>query len=105
MKKSIAVSVCLLSFLLTPIVQAEEAIENDALARVQKVLDSLTPLINQAEQQKDTQAREQFNYDALREDINKVKQGINEKLQNVPIQPRTVTPLQEDYLQLKSKHL
>ena len=105
MKKSIAVSMCLLSLLLTPIVQADEAMENDALARVQKILDSLTPLINQAEQQKDTQVREQFNYDVLREDINKIKQGINEKLQSVPIQPRTVTPLRGDYLQLKSKHV
>ena len=105
MKKSIAMSLCLLSLILIPMAHADEAMENDALARIQKVLNSLTPLINQADQQKDTQAREQFNYDALRDDIQKIKQGINEKLQTVPVQPRTVTPLQGDYLQLKSKQV
>ena len=82
---------------------ADTEIENATLARIRNVLNSLTPLINEAEQQQDKNARMQFRYDWLRADINQIKQGLEQKLGNPSIQPRTVTPIKGDYLVLKSK--
>jgi RAQPRD family integrative conjugative element protein len=92
------------ALLQSPISVADEELEHADLSKIVQVLDSLTPLVNQAEQQQDKNLRLQFNYDALRSDINKVKQGIRCKWQSPAIEPRPVTPIQGDYLQLQSKH-
>jgi len=80
-------------------VYADTDLENEDLARIKQVLNSLTPLINEAEQEQNKSARIQFQYDWLRSDINQIKQGIDQKIKASPLEPRRVTPLYGDYIQ------
>lgn len=91
-------SVFLINVLVAPSLAADTDLENAALARIIAVLNSLTPLINSAEEQQDKTTRVQFHYEILRNDIDKIKQGITQKLQPEPIEPRTIDPIQGDYL-------
>lgn len=90
-------------FCVYSIAQADTELENAALARVVQVLNSLGPLINEAERQQDQNTHIQFQYDALRSDLNKIKDGIHQKLQPPSVEPRTVAPIEGDYLTLKGK--
>jgi RAQPRD family integrative conjugative element protein len=94
----------LLALCFTGSVYADTELENAALARVITVLNSLTPLINEAERQQDKNARIQFQYKQLRNDINQIKSGIAEKLQTQTIEPRTIKSIDGDYLVQRSKH-
>lgn len=85
------------------LVHADPELENENLVRMVNVLNSLTPLINEAQRQQDKTARVQFQYDLLQADINKIKSGITAKLQSTTIEPRNVIPLQGDYLTQKRK--
>jgi RAQPRD family integrative conjugative element protein len=85
-------------------VYADTDLENAALARIVNVLNSVSPLIDEAERQQDKTARVQFQYQALRADINKIKTGIEQKLQTTSIEPRVVLPIQGDYLKQKGTH-
>ncbi len=100
----LSLGMLVITLLQSPISFADEELENADLSKIVHVLDSLNPLINQAEQQQDKNLRMQFNYAALRSDIDKVKKGIRRKWQSPAIEPRPVTPMQGDYLQLQSKH-
>lgn len=84
---------------------ADTDMENASLARIKQVLNSLTPLINEAEHQQNVETRVQFRYDWLRKDIKSIKNGIDEKSKQIPIEPRNVMPLQGDYLTYKHKTL
>lgn len=83
---------------------ADSDIENVDLARIYSVLNSLAPLINEAESQQDKNDRVLFRYDWLRSDIESIKQGINQKLKPLSIQPRSIAPLKGDYLTQQGKH-
>ena len=96
--------ILLMAVLSPPVCLADADLENASLSNIIHVLDSLTPLINQAEQQHDPTARVQFNYPALREDIQKIKQGVRRKWEHAPLEPHPVAPIQGDYLHLQSKH-
>jgi RAQPRD family integrative conjugative element protein len=85
-------------------VYADTDLENAALARIINVLNSASPLIDEAERQQDKTARVQFKYQTLRSDLNKIKTGITQKLQTTSIEPRVVTPIQGDYLKQRGKH-
>ncbi len=80
------------------IVHADTETENIELIRIINILNSVSPLIDEAQRQQDKSARVQFEYEALRSDLNKIKAGIQEKLRTPNIEPRTVIPLQGDYL-------
>ena len=54
------------------LVHADPELENEDLIRMVHVLDSLTPLIHEADFQQDKTARVQFQYDLLQDDINKI---------------------------------
>lgn len=83
---------------------ADTEIENEDLVRITRVLNSLTPLINEAEQQSDPNGRVAFNYNELRSDINKIKQGIQKKWDpSLTLEPQVVKPLNGDYIALRSK--
>lgn len=84
---------------------ADSELENASLARIVNVLNSLNPLIDEAQRQQDKNTRVQFQYDVLKNDLLKIKAGINAKLKQVSIEPRVVTPLQGDYLTFHGKHL
>lgn len=86
-----------------PLAYADTELENTSLARIRNILNSLTPLINEAELQQDKSMRVQFRYEWLRSDINQIKQGIDQKLNTPSVQPRVIQPIKGDYLTLKSK--
>jgi RAQPRD family integrative conjugative element protein len=103
-KACLLLSACLF-LLICSQAQADTEQENATLARMVQVLNSLTPLINQAEQEQDPNARILFQYEQLCADIQKVKSGIDQKLNPPSIQLRPVTPISGDYLTLQSKKL
>lgn len=96
--------ICISLGLFSNLVLADTELENEALTRTIHVLDSLKPLINEAERQQDKNTRTQFQYDALRQDLEKIKTGINEKLNPITIEPRVVTPIDGDYVRFQEKH-
>lgn len=100
-KKTGLISSLLLT-LVSSIALADSELENTTLARIKNVLNSLTPLIHDAEHQQDANARTQFHYAWLREDLNKIIHGINEKLNLSKLEPRNIQPIKGDYLMRKS---
>lgn len=95
--KSIMMTV-LLTGCLCPVSFADTAARNATLARINTVLNQVNPLITVAQRQQDPQARVQFQFDALRDDIARIQSGITQALQRVTIQPRVVTSVKGDYL-------
>lgn len=96
-------TVILFASIQIPSAHADTETENTALIRIINILNLLTPLINQAEQAQDKRTRIQFRYDLLRRDVNQIKQGIDQKLNPPTIQPRTVQPINGDYLTMQQK--
>jgi RAQPRD family integrative conjugative element protein len=83
---------------------ADTDLENTDLARIVNILNSINPLLDEAERQQDKTARVQFQYQALRADLNQIKIGITQKLQTTSIEPRVVMPIQGDYLKQRGSH-
>jgi RAQPRD family integrative conjugative element protein len=77
--------------------------EQALLAQIIQRLDALTPLINQAQSQASTNTRLIFNYDALRADLAKIKEGINQPLSANALEPRPITPISGDYVSLRGQ--
>ncbi len=84
---------------------ATTSLENADLALVVQQLQAVYPLIAEAQKQADPNARTQFHYDWLREDLNTVIAGVNQKLQPLPVEPRSVKPIKGDYLTTRSNAL
>ena len=79
-------------------VSADQETEKSELARLIHELEHLERLIRQAEASAESTGRVHFQYDWLRTDLARVKAGIREYLETVPLVPRTVTPLAGDYI-------
>ena len=77
---------------------ADAQTERTALARLIHELEQLERLIEQAEAAAESSQRIHFQYDWLRGDLARVKAGICDYLESVPLTPRTVTPLAGDYI-------
>lgn len=73
------------------------AAEREHLARLLHEIEALGPLIDEAERHADPDARIRFQYLWLRQDLDRVKQGIREHLQAPRAEPRQVPPLRGDY--------
>jgi RAQPRD family integrative conjugative element protein len=71
--------------------------ERAALARLVGEIDQLAPLIREAESQSSPQDRVRFGYAWLREDIDKVREGINAHLHRPRTEPQAVAPLRGGY--------
>lgn len=71
---------------------------NVTLARISTILSQVNPLINQAQKQESSNARVQFQFNKLRQDIAQIQSGIAQAVNRVSIQPRVVQPLSGDYL-------
>ena len=71
--------------------------EGEVLARVVHELDALEPLIREAESQASPDARIRFRYDWLRQDLSRLRQGIQEHIDVPRSEPRTFPPLRGDY--------
>ena len=77
---------------------ADAQTERTELSRLIHELEQLERLIEQAETAAESSQRVQFQYDWLRGDLARVRAGIHEYLESVPLTPRTVTPLAGDYI-------
>lgn len=71
--------------------------ERDMLARLVSELNALEPLIAQAEGQAPGEARVKFQYLWLRQDLARVRSGIEEHIGAPRAEPRSVPPLRGDY--------
>lgn len=71
--------------------------EREALVRLVQELDTLAPLIAEAEAQASPDTRIRFRYDWLRQDLDKIRRGITDHLDAPRPEPRSVPPLRGDY--------
>ena len=71
--------------------------ERQDLARITHELEALDPLIREAESQSVPDARIHFRYDWLRQDLARMRLGIQEHIAAPRAQPRSFPPLRGDY--------
>jgi RAQPRD family integrative conjugative element protein len=71
--------------------------ERSALSRIIHELQSLETLISKAASQANPDARIQFQYDWLRQDLTRIRLGIQEHIDAPRIEPRIFPPLRGDY--------
>ena len=71
--------------------------ERAALARIHHELQSIEPLLVEAASQANPDARIRFQYDWLRQDLNKIQQGLQAHIDAPRSEPRTFPPLRGDY--------
>ena len=71
--------------------------ERAALARITRELEAIEPLITEAAAQANPDARIHFQYDWLRQDLNKIQQGLQAHIDAPRSEPRTFPPLRGDY--------
>ncbi len=73
--------------------------EREALARLIHEIEALEPLIATAESQASPDTRIRFRYDWLRQDLERIRAGIQEHIDAPRTEPRTFPPLRGDYRQ------
>ena len=71
--------------------------ERAALARITHELEAIQPLITETAMQANPDARIRFQYDWLRQDLNKIQQGLQAHIDAPRSEPRTFPPLRGDY--------
>ena len=71
--------------------------ERAALARIVHELQAIEPLITEATSQANPDARIRFQYDWLRQDLHRIRIGIQEHIDTPRSEPRTFPPLRGDY--------
>ena len=71
--------------------------ERAALARIDHELQAIAPLITEAASQANPDARIRFQYDWLRQDLDRMRRGIDEHIHAPRSEPRTFPPLRGDY--------
>jgi RAQPRD family integrative conjugative element protein len=76
---------------------ADAAGEREQLARVIHELQALEPLLRAAESQANPDARIRFRYDWLRQDLQRMRLGIQEHIKAPRAQPRSFPPLRGHY--------
>ncbi len=83
--------------LASPLVHADADAERESLARIIHELEVLEPLLAEAKAATDPDARIRFRYDWLRQDLERIRQGIQEHIDAPRGEPRAVAPLRGDY--------
>lgn len=78
---------------------ADADAEREALARLIHEIKALAPLVETAESQASLDARIRFRYDWLRQDLERIRAGIQEHIDAPRTEPRTFPPLRGDYRQ------
>ncbi|RTZ78911.1 MAG: conjugal transfer protein [Gammaproteobacteria bacterium] len=71
--------------------------ERAALARITHEFQALQPLIDEAAAQADPDARIRFQYDWLRQDLDRIRLGIEAHIDTPRAEPRSFPPLRGDY--------
>ena len=77
--------------------RADAAGERESLARVIHELQAIEPLLCAAQSQANPDARVRFRYDWLRQDLQRLRLGIQEHINAPRAQPRSFPPLRGDY--------
>jgi RAQPRD family integrative conjugative element protein len=80
-----------------PFAAADADGERAALARIDHELQAIAPLITQASSQANPDARIRFQYDWLRQDVDRIRRGIQAHIDAPHSEPRTFPPLRGDY--------
>ena len=76
---------------------AEVDTERATLARIHHELQAIDPLIAEAASQANPDARIRFQYDWLRQDLDRIRQGIQAHIDAPRSEPRSFPPLRGDY--------
>ncbi|MCP5417426.1 MAG: conjugal transfer protein [Chromatiaceae bacterium] len=84
------------TFATSPVLADADA-EHEALARLIHELKTLEPMIRSAESQANPDARIRFRYDWLRQDLARMRSGVQEHIDAHQAEPRTFPPLRGDY--------
>ena len=71
--------------------------EREVLARITYELQAIEPLITEAASQANQDARVRFQYDWLRQDLERIRLGIQTHIDAPRSEPRTFPPLRGDY--------
>ena len=71
--------------------------EREALARITHELEAIQPVITEAESQANPNARVRFQYDWLRQDLDRIRLGIQAHIDAPRSEPRSFPPLRGDY--------
>ena len=71
--------------------------ERTVLARIIHELQVIEPLIKEAASQANPDARIRFQYDGLRQDLDRIRLGIQAHIDTPRTEPRTFPPLRGDY--------
>jgi RAQPRD family integrative conjugative element protein len=71
--------------------------EREALSRISHELQAINPLITEAAAQANPDARIRFRYDWLRQDLERIRLGIQEHIDAPRSEPRAFPPLRGDY--------
>ena len=71
--------------------------ERSALARITHELQAIEPLITEAASQANPDSRVRFQYDWLRQDLDRIRLGIQTHIDAPRSEPRTFPPLRGDY--------
>lgn len=82
---------------ITPAAFADADAEREALAKIIHELNTLELLIEGAEANADQDSRIRFRYDWLRQDLKRVRDGIQSHIDSPRAQPRSFPPLRGDY--------
>ena len=90
-------SLLITGLFITPAAFADADAERDALAKIIHELNTLEPLIKQAEANADQDARVRFRFDWLRQDLKQVREGIQSHIDAPRAQPRSFPPLRGDF--------
>lgn len=83
---------------------ADSHAENITLSRISNILNAIYPLINQANNEADQNARVMFQYTRLKKDIQDIQAGIAQKINHGVIEPRVVTPLNTNYVSQENRN-
>jgi RAQPRD family integrative conjugative element protein len=93
----ILVLVLLGTALPAPFAAADADGEREVLARISHELEATEPLIAEAESQANPDVRIRFQYDWLRQDLERIRLGIQEHIDAPRAEPRSFPPLRGDY--------
>jgi len=80
-----------------PFAVADADGERAALARIDHELQAIEPLITEASSQANPDARIRFQYDWLRQDVDRIRRGVQAHIDAPRSEPRTFPPLRGDY--------
>ncbi len=87
----------IIAIAVTPVLYADAEAERATLARIIHELQTISPLITEAASQANPDVRIRFQYDWLRQDIERIRLGIQSHIDAPRSEPRAFPPLRGDY--------